>query len=226
VATLTSFLGKPSISLANGTASWDQNVMSAADDWNSTGADFDFTVTTGEQFVNPCGPCIAGYNPVFFTSTNCGAGFGDILELVNDCWDQSSGDIINAPVFVNSTVSWNAYDGPLRLPVYDIRRVLLHELGHVAGLDHPDAHGQNVSAIMNSHVSNLDRLQADDVAGIIAIYSGSPSSSSGEGPPAGASSGCQIVDVRTPGWWIVLLPASLVALMPRRRRALRGAAPR
>ena len=38
------------------------------------------------------------------------------------------------------------------------------------GLDHPDEHGQVVSAIMNSKTSDLDRLQADDIEGIHAIY--------------------------------------------------------
>jgi len=128
-------------------------------------------------------------------------------------------------VFVNSTVSWNAYDGPLQFPagqpVYDIRRVLLHELGHVLGLDHPDAHGQTVAAIMNSHVSNLDRLQADDRSGESSIYGGGGSAPSGSS--AAPTSGCQ-VDRRpaAPTVWLFVFPLCAAALLWSRRAGSPG----
>ena len=46
----------------------------------------------------------------------------------------------------------------------------LHEFGHVLGLTHPDEAGQSVTALMNSMVSNLDALAADDINGIRSIY--------------------------------------------------------
>ena len=54
--------------------------------------------------------------------------------------------------------------------VCDIQRVFLHELGHALGLDHPDSAGQHVAAIMNSVVSDLSQLSADDEAGIQFLY--------------------------------------------------------
>jgi predicted Zn-dependent protease len=51
-----------------------------------------------------------------------------------------------------------------------MQRVALHEFGHVLGLDHPDDHGQIVTAIMNSRASNVDALQRDDIEGVAAIY--------------------------------------------------------
>jgi len=232
-ATVDSFLGVPSNPpLANGTVTWDQNVMGAANDWNSSGADFHFNVTVGGQFINPCGAAGGvhtctntgpiGNNPVLFADTFCGQGFGDILELVNDCWVQNTAKILNAPVFVNSTVSWNAYNGALfpgGQPVYDIRRVLLHELGHVAGLDHPDEQGQNVAAIMNSRVSNLFQLQPDDISGMISIYSGGSQPPPSDGSSPGPSSGCQVdaAPRQRPGWGAVL-PAMVAALLLGRRR--------
>src|SRR4029453_9686971 len=57
----------------------------------------------------------------------------------------------------------------------DFRRIAIHEFGHTLGLDHPDQDGQHVSAIMNSHISDVDTVQADDIAGAEALYA--------EGPP-------------------------------------------
>jgi hypothetical protein len=225
-ATLQSFLGSPGGPLSNGTSSWDQNAVSAANDWNTVGADFHFNIGVGGQFHDPCGPqgiCgnPAGSNPIYFANSQCGAGFGDAIELTLACWVDQSGALLTAAVLVNNNVPWNAYDGPLQFPngqiVYDIRRVLLHELGHVLGLDHPDQHGQNVAAIMNSMVSNLDRLQQDDINGIFSLYGGGAPPSSGGGSPA-PSTGCQI-DARPgpPAVWLVLLPLGVVALRLRRR---------
>ena len=64
----------------------------------------------------------------------------------------------------------DSYEGPLKRNVMDLRRVALHEFGHVLGLDHPDDRGQQVSAIMNSHVTGLSRLSDDDTAGAKQLY--------------------------------------------------------
>jgi len=47
--------------------------------------------------------------------------------------------------------------------------LLIHELGHVVGLGHPDEAGQTVHSIMNSRVT-VGSLQSDDIAGIQALY--------------------------------------------------------
>jgi len=54
------------------------------------------------------------------------------------------------------------------IPGLDFRRVALHELGHVIGLDHESG----PPAIMAPNISNLDRLQPDDIAGVNALYGG------------------------------------------------------
>lgn len=221
-ANIVSFLGGP-LQLSNGTTSWDQNAINAANDWNGIGAAFHFNASAGGALNEPCGPAgpghacpgtgPAGDNPVVFRDNVCGAAFGpDIIELTKNCWN-ADGTMVNAPVFVNSAVLWNAYDGPIRFttggqPVNDIRRVLLHEFGHVLGLGHPDQVGQTVEAIMNSQESNLDRLQSDDVTGARSLY-----------PNTGlvGTSGCQI-EARHPGGWPLVLPALLLALRCRRRR--------
>jgi hypothetical protein len=42
------------------------------------------------------------------------------------------------------------------------------------GLDHPDEKGQRVTAIMNSRVSDIDRLKPDDIRGGQALYGARP----------------------------------------------------
>jgi hypothetical protein len=68
----------------------------------------------------------------------------------------------------------------------------------VLGLAHPDEHGQTVAAIMNSTISNLDGLQADDIAGVNAIYpSDTGPTSTLENPPQGGTvSGISLIS----GW--------------------------
>lgn len=229
-ATLRSLLGAPPGApgrpLINGTISWDQNAVDAANDWNAAGAAFHFDVEGG-AFNDPCGPvgpqhaCFntgpAGDNPVFFANSFCGQGFQDIIAITNTCYERDSGAMLNAPLFVNSGVAWNAYDGPIRFSggrvLYDIRRVLTHEFGHVLGLEHPDENGQEVVALMNSRVSDLDRLQSDDLDGIRSIYP--------VAVPAGSGGGCQVE--RRPhasATGGVPILAALVMLLMRRHRRL------
>jgi hypothetical protein len=192
-----------------GTSSFNQAALTAANDWNAVGAAFQYTVqfTAGPSTIpcNTCGP--QNYNPVFFDDTVCGSGFGDIVAQANICWDQNN-NMINGPVFVNSTKSWAVYDGPYTPPVNDLHRVLLHEFGHVLGLDHPDQLGQTVAAIMNTNESGTDTLQADDRAGIISLY---PNSA-----PSGAVSGCRIAPSGASGAWMLVPPAVLLFLRKRR----------
>jgi Matrixin len=90
--------------------------------------------------------------------------------------------IVRTTTMLNSDACWDAYEGPQRptlchgqwMALLDVRRVVLHELGHVLGLEHPDEGGQAVSAVMNHTPSDLDTLQADDEAGIHVLYPPQP----------------------------------------------------
>ncbi len=150
---------------------YNAEVVAAAADWNATGARFTFHTTS-----DIADPCAHGdrRNTVSFSSTQCGMDFPPDVLAVTITSFFPPGEIVEADVVFNlgsdDDFSWAAYSGPRRSSVIDFFRVALHEFGHVFGLDHPDEHGQVVSAIMNSKTSDLDRLQADDIAGIHAIY--------------------------------------------------------
>jgi len=209
--------------LLNGTLSFDENAVDAGTRWNAVGTPFQFSVQVVQQVNDPCGPAgpnhacpntgPAGDNPILFAADFCGQGFGDIIAATNNCADISTGAMVNAPVIFGTTVAWNAYDGPLLLPSgpYDIHRVLLHELGHVLGLAHPDDYGQNVAAIMNRRVSDLYLLQGDDMAGIRSSYPGTAPNS---GP---TTNSCQLDPTARPARaWVLLVGGVMLVVMRAR----------
>ena len=76
-----------------------------------------------------------------------------------------------ADVVFNSAQPFDSYRGALRVSarseVFDFRRVAIHEFGHVLGLDHV---AQSAQAIMTPITTDIDTVQADDIAGVQAIY--------------------------------------------------------
>ncbi len=162
----------PSGPLIDGASDWGQSVESALAIWNSVIATTQFTVVRDSPASIFFGNDL---NNVYFDNTVEGGSFGGAVAIT---LYQTSGDqITEADVIFNENLDFNAYRGPLVNSagggtLYDIRRVALHEFGHVLGLDHPDQFGQVVRAIMNSRVSDVDNLLADDVAGGRAIYGG------------------------------------------------------
>lgn len=121
---------------------------------------------------------------VFFDTKVFGMNFGSGVLAVTLLADRS-GNFEETDTVVNSAISWDSYRGPLTPPVYDFHRVVMHEFGHTLGLDHPDQANpkQNVVALMNSHVSDLDTLAQDDINGATAIYGTGPAYNSTPNAP-------------------------------------------
>src|SRR5437667_4088720 len=163
-------LGSAGRTLIDGNTSWDTAAAPALTAWDNVMARLRYTGNVASPPVSSGD----GVNAVVFSNTIFGQKFGTGTLAVT-YWRSSSSNIIEADILFNRNQQFDSYRGPLRFGtngwcIGDIRRVLIHELGHALGLDHPDDHGQHVDAIMNSMTSNRETLSSDDVAGAQALY--------------------------------------------------------
>lgn len=171
------------------TSFYRQSVLDAMAAWNATGASLQ--LVEGQSGASPCSNN-DGINSIAFTQTTCRGSWGDTLGLtvVKATTNAQSGWLTEADIRIRDFASepinhWAERDDP-RLTnssscytntqggiTCDFFRVVLHEIGHAIGLNHPDELGQQVVAVMNSGSSRSDmprRLSSDDRSGIRAIY--------------------------------------------------------
>jgi hypothetical protein len=163
-------LTRPPVVLQDDSPSWNASAADALSIWNQylDTVSFVEAAATGASGGD-------GANSVFFASTIYGETFpsGVLAVTLNE---SSSGSSVftETDVIFNNSIKWNSYRGPMQgsgpSGTYDLHRVALHEFGHVLGLDHPDQHGQTVTAIMNSIISDLGHLADDDLAGVRSLY--------------------------------------------------------
>jgi hypothetical protein len=170
----------PGHTLSDGFTSWDQSATDALNIWNSHLAHMRFAVDH-DSLLPPASH--DADNSAFFSDTIYGDSWGSGVLAVT-LLSSRNGIMVETDVIFNQlNWNWDSYRGNQHNGVIDFHRVALHEFGHVVGLDHPDESGQNVAAIMNSHISNLDSLQADDIAGGQYIYGNGPAYMHGSSVP-------------------------------------------
>lgn len=150
-----------------------QSALAAMDEWNAVLGSIrlvgrDAGAATAPQDKN-------GINEIAFTADVYGEAFGENVLAValshrttaprqDGTYRRTECDIL-----FNNARTWDSYRGARQNPV-DLRRVAIHELGHLIGLDHPDETNQTVTAVMNSRIGNPDRLQVDDIDGGQFLY--------------------------------------------------------
>jgi hypothetical protein len=164
-------LPAPAAPLSDKAADYNASVLTALQTWNSLlgVVQFNGTVNGSATYHNG-----NGVNEIVMDSTIDGDAFGTGILAVTISFTNGGNTRIESDIVFSKAFTWDSYRGPKRSGnVVDIQRVALHELGHVLGLTHPDDFGQPVIALMNSHVTDVDVLQADDIAGSQVLY-GSP----------------------------------------------------
>ena len=153
--------------LSDGSSNFNAAAVSALAVWNTHVNRVRFAAAEGAAGRGTDGDLV---NQVFFDSRYYGTRFGADTLAITTRWfiddERVEGDVV-----FNTAFTWDSYPGAVRSNgTWDIRRVALHEFGHVLGLDHPAEHGQQVDAIMNSVLGNRDTLAADDITGAQSLY--------------------------------------------------------
>jgi hypothetical protein len=150
-----------------------QSALAAMDEWNAVLGSLrlvgnDVGAAQPPQNRN-------GINEIAFTADVYGEAFGENVLAValshRATTPRQDGSFrrTECDILFNNARTWDSYRG-VRQTAVDFRRVAIHELGHLIGLDHPDESNQTVVAVMNSRVSNADRLQVDDIDGGQFLY--------------------------------------------------------
>jgi hypothetical protein len=189
-------LGNAGRTLSDGNTSWNTAASPALDMWDQKIQRAQL-VSVGSSAPVSRGD---GVNSIVFSSTVFGQSFGSGTLAVT-CYSYSGSRMTEADILFNTAQSWDSYRGSLQFgsggwAIGEIRRVLLHELGHALGLGHPDQSGQNVDAVMNSMIGNRETLSNDDIAGGQFLY-GAPSTPTPTPTPTPAPGASHVVNIST-----------------------------
>lgn len=164
--------------LRDGSASFDESFAQAAARWNSSLSRLQLVVTADHTMIPGNGDL---QNQVFFDEQYYGHDFGEAAAITTGFFyeTETGSETAEQDIIFNTSFEWDSYRGELVEDstgvryLQDFRRVAIHELGHLIGLNHPNGAQppQSVVAVMNSGENRfIDDLQTDDVVGGNSIY--------------------------------------------------------
>lgn len=140
--------------------------LAALQSWNLAMGRIQFSGVSGS------GAPIAGgngQNNVFFSTTVYGRAFDPGVVGITLIYS-SGGRRTECDVIVNQREPWDSYRGNPLPAVPDLRRLLVHEFGHVLGLDHNDTGNDQVPGVMNSTLGSYETPADDELNGAAALY--------------------------------------------------------
>jgi hypothetical protein len=141
----------------------------AASHWNDETA---FALTVNAAAANPCDTDYAT-SAVHFAPTYCNVPYGPRVLAVTMSRARVVGGVAQATradIAFNSAIAWDVYDGALGDTAIDFRRVAVHELGHLIGLDHSSM----PNAIMWPAIHDGHATVCDDRRGVAVAYGRDP----------------------------------------------------
>lgn len=149
---------------------WEELITDAANVWNDAGSGFRFQTRQAARSGDPCQ-----------------LSRGEVAIIWTDGIETCPGDrplgytegVRGEALALVGTGTARIYfyarhpDHPAAVFRMILPAFLVHELGHVLGLGHPNENGQSVESIMNVGFRSdplLDELAPDDIAGVRALY--------------------------------------------------------
>ena len=177
---------------------WEEVIQGAVEEWNAAESNFTFTTRAPRPDDDPCSPP-EGTVIISLTDEHaCGDTFLSYAGRAN--LYRQRGRTVRARIHFDTYYlhdSWNrnGWAGVIAFPL------MLHELGHIVGLDHPNESGQAVDAIMNVPVEGYS-LTDDDITGIRHLYGVRPAMKDFTGYLENPSDGSPVSGIGVISGWV------------------------